>query len=145
MLSGSQAYTRRNIPFAEARSLDLLFDRVLESGSQAVPLRRYRITDPTIALFEEDGRHVARTVPEGAIIRVDTSVLDGDRLTDVTWNNKKVMMFTLGPALQIAATRLKGRNSKALLLNCSFEMSDLTPLHLGASTIRESPMTMHGM
>lgn len=42
-----------------------------------MPLGRYRITDPTIAPSEEDGRHVARMVPEGAIIRVDTSILDG--------------------------------------------------------------------
>ncbi len=33
-------------------------------------LGRYRITHPTIALFDEDGRHVAHTVPEGAIIKV---------------------------------------------------------------------------
>ena len=55
---------------------------------------RYRIKEPTIALFHEDGRHVARTVPAGAIITIDSDAFDGDKLVDVTWGRKKVMMFT---------------------------------------------------
>jgi len=54
---------------------------------------RYRITDPTLAMFEEDGRHLARFVPTGAIITVD-GAFDGNRLMDVVWDEKKVMMFT---------------------------------------------------
>jgi hypothetical protein len=59
-----------------------------------MPIGRYHITHPTIALFHEDGHHVARTVPTGAIISVDSAAFDGDRLVDVTWDGKKVMMFT---------------------------------------------------
>ena len=59
-----------------------------------MPPGRYRIMDPTIALFHEDGCHVAHTVPEGAVIRVDSAAFDGDKLVDVTWDGKKVMMFT---------------------------------------------------
>jgi hypothetical protein len=59
-----------------------------------MPIVRYRITNPTIALFHEDGRHVARTVPSGAFIHVETEAIDGNRLVDVSWENKKVMMFT---------------------------------------------------
>ncbi len=59
-----------------------------------MPLGQYRITNPTIALFEEEGRHVARTVPAGALITVDSAAFDGNKLVDVTWNDKKVMMFT---------------------------------------------------
>jgi hypothetical protein len=59
-----------------------------------MPLVHYRITNPTIALFEEEGRHVARTVPAGAIINVDSAAFDGNKLVDVTWDHKKVMMFT---------------------------------------------------
>jgi hypothetical protein len=55
---------------------------------------RYRITSPSLALFHEDGRHVAHTVPTGAFITVDSAAFDGDRLVDVTWNRKNVMMFT---------------------------------------------------
>ena len=59
-----------------------------------MPIGRYRINSPTIALFHEDGRHVAHTVPAGAFINVDSAAFDGDKLVDVTWNGKKVMMFT---------------------------------------------------
>ncbi len=59
-----------------------------------MPLGRYRITQPTIALFEQEGRHVARTVPAGAIIKIDSAAFDGNKLVDVTWDNNKVMMFT---------------------------------------------------
>ena len=44
-------------------------------------------------MFEEDGRHIARLVPVGAIIEVDGS-FDGNRLTDVILNDQQVMMFT---------------------------------------------------
>jgi ketosteroid isomerase-like protein len=49
----------------------------------------YRITDATLALFQEDGRHVAHTVPVGAVVTVD-----GNKLIEVVWDGKKVMMFT---------------------------------------------------
>jgi hypothetical protein len=39
----------------------------------------------------QDGRHVAHTVPEGAVIRVDSAAFDGDRLVDVTSDGKKVI------------------------------------------------------
>jgi hypothetical protein len=40
-----------------------------------------------------DGRRVAHTVPTGAVITLDSSVLDSDELIDVTWDGKKVLMF----------------------------------------------------
>jgi len=58
-----------------------------------MPIGRYRITDATMALFLEGDRHIARTIPADTIITVDSEALDGDRLVDVTWNDKKVMMF----------------------------------------------------
>jgi len=54
---------------------------------------RYRITQPTNAMFEESGRHVARHVPTNAIILID-GTLNGDRLTNVRWDDQDVMMFT---------------------------------------------------
>ena len=59
-----------------------------------MPLGRYRINSPTIALFEEDGRHVANTVPAGAIIEISSDRFDGDKLLEVVWEGKRVMMFT---------------------------------------------------
>ena len=58
-----------------------------------MPFERYRVTQPTIAVFEKDGRHVAGHVPTGAIILLD-GALDGDKLTNVMWDGKAVMMFT---------------------------------------------------
>jgi len=33
-------------------------------------------------------------VPEGAIIKIASETLEGDKLVDVVWNGKVVMMFT---------------------------------------------------
>jgi hypothetical protein len=55
---------------------------------------RYLICSPTIALFLEDGRHVAHLVPEGATISVDGKTFNGNKLIEVTWAEKIVMMFT---------------------------------------------------
>ena len=55
---------------------------------------KYLISSPTIALFLEDGRQVAHLVPEGALIRTDGKPFNGNRLMEVTWADKVVMMFT---------------------------------------------------
>ncbi|MFZ0595042.1 MAG: hypothetical protein WAM39_31565 [Bryobacteraceae bacterium] len=59
-----------------------------------MPIGRYRITNPIVALFHEGGRHIAHTIPTGAFITVDSAAFEGNKLVDVTWDNKKVMMFT---------------------------------------------------
>ena len=55
--------------------------------------KRYRLNEATIAMFEEDGCHVAHHVPSGSILMVD-GVLDGDKLMNVLWAEKNVFMFT---------------------------------------------------
>ena len=56
---------------------------------------KYRIHSPTIALFFEDGRHVARTVPTGAIVTAELiEGVDPAKLVEATWNGQKVLMFT---------------------------------------------------
>ncbi len=55
---------------------------------------RYRITDSTIAIFEEEGKYVARTVASGTVVEVCNDAIDGDRLVDVIWKGREVMMFT---------------------------------------------------
>ena len=54
---------------------------------------KYRIMNPTIALFEEEGRHVAHTIPAGSIIEVEAGTFDGNKLVYVSWASKRVMMF----------------------------------------------------
>ena len=55
---------------------------------------RYHIKSPTIALLFEQGRHVARLLPVGAVILVDPTTLDGDDLVEASWGEKEVKMFT---------------------------------------------------
>lgn len=57
-------------------------------------LRRYRMSKPTIALVIEEGRHVARTIPEGDIVAIDATLPDSSKLVEVTWNEKTVLMFS---------------------------------------------------
>jgi hypothetical protein len=59
-----------------------------------MPTECYRIHSPIMALFERNGRHMAETVPVGAIVEIDTDTFDGNRLVDVIWVGKPVMMFT---------------------------------------------------
>ena len=59
-----------------------------------MPLEKYRIESPTIALFLEEGRHVAHMVPKGSTISIDGKTFNGDKLVEVTWADKVVMMFT---------------------------------------------------
>jgi hypothetical protein len=59
-----------------------------------MPIERYRITDPTIALFDEDGHRITHLVPAGAIITVDSVAFDEGTLVDATWDCRKVTMFS---------------------------------------------------
>jgi hypothetical protein len=60
----------------------------------AMTTEKYLISSPTIALVLEDGRQVAHLVPEGAMIRTDGKPFNGNKLIEVTWAEKVVMMFT---------------------------------------------------
>jgi hypothetical protein len=51
----------------------------------------YRLTSPTIGLFSEEGRQVARMIPLGSVIKVTST--EGNRLTEVEWNGQTVLMF----------------------------------------------------
>ena len=58
-----------------------------------MPLGRYRIKQPLIAVFYENGRHAGCTIPAGALIEIDSAVIDVQGLVNVTWMRKEVMMF----------------------------------------------------
>jgi hypothetical protein len=61
---------------------------------EPMPIGRYRINSPTVAIFETDGRPVADTVPEGAIIEIDSPTFVGDRLIEIRWDGKRGRMYT---------------------------------------------------
>jgi hypothetical protein len=75
----------------------------------------YLIKNPIIALFPEDGRHVARTIPSGSFITVDSAAFDsGDGLVDVTSYGRRVMMFTedLLSRAELVPEKLTGLTNK---------------------------------
>ena len=55
---------------------------------------KFRIETPTIALFTEEGRQVARAIPGGSEILVDEAILEMDKLIEVRWLDNTVMMFS---------------------------------------------------
>jgi hypothetical protein len=57
-------------------------------------LGQYRLIEPILAMFAVDGRHETITVPTGSMVDLNGKTFNGDRLTDVLWNGKSVMMFT---------------------------------------------------
>jgi len=54
----------------------------------------YRITSPALALFVKDGAYVSQMVPKGTIVTTDGATFNGDKLVDVLWDGRAVMMFT---------------------------------------------------
>ena len=63
-----------------------------KAAGDIMPIK-HRIVSPTIALFLEEGRHVAHTVPAGSIITTDEKPFEGNKLVTVIWNGKEGMMF----------------------------------------------------
>jgi hypothetical protein len=53
----------------------------------------YRLKIPTLAIIILDGQNCPTTVPSGAIVKVVNGPLNGNRLVDMTWDGKPVMMF----------------------------------------------------
>ena len=58
-----------------------------------MPAKRYRIKDPTIAMFHDDERGIARKISAGAIVEVPAGSLDGNKLVEVIWEGRQVHMF----------------------------------------------------
>jgi hypothetical protein len=57
----------------------------------SVELLRYRLLQPTIALFLEEGRQVAHTVPTEEVIEAER--IDGEGFVEVRWKEKTILMF----------------------------------------------------
>ena len=59
-----------------------------------MPIRMYRIVEPTIAMSDDAGRGVAYTIHAGAMVELQNGPLDGNKLVEVKWDGKSVLMFT---------------------------------------------------
>ena len=73
-----------------------------------MPGERYVLKSPTLAIAGQDAQNRPLTkysvrllgsstelIPLGAVVRVIDGPLDGNRLVDVDWEGKTVMMFTM--------------------------------------------------
>jgi hypothetical protein len=54
----------------------------------------YRLTGPILAMCSVGGYHQALTVPVDAVIDLDGKPFNGDRLMEVVWKGRRVLMFT---------------------------------------------------
>ena len=54
----------------------------------------YRLKTPTLGIISEDGHRKSVIIPIGAVVRVISGPLDNNRLVDVIWEDKSIMMFT---------------------------------------------------
>ncbi len=56
--------------------------------------QRLRLTTPTIAIQSDGESHkTIVTIPMGGIVEVADGQIEGDRLMDVQWEGRTVMMF----------------------------------------------------
>ena len=56
--------------------------------------QRFRMKIPTLAIMTQDGANIAVMIPKGAEVEVIDGPLNGNRLVDVRWDGKTVMVFT---------------------------------------------------
>jgi hypothetical protein len=54
----------------------------------------YRITSPALVLFQENNRHTSHMIPKGAVVTFEGKTFNGDKLVEVLWDGKVVLMFT---------------------------------------------------
>ena len=56
--------------------------------------RTYRLKIPTLAIMTVDGQKIPVTIPLGGTVEVINTDINGNRLVDVTWEGRTVIMFT---------------------------------------------------
>jgi hypothetical protein len=76
----------------------------------------YLITSPTISMFLQDGRYVSSVLPKGATVTIESETFDGNKLFEVRFEGKTVMMFTQDlrtRGTKVAAEETPARVNKA--------------------------------
>ena len=56
--------------------------------------QRFRMKTPTLAILTEDHAKIPVMIPKGAEVEILDGPLNGNRLVDVRWEGKTVMVFT---------------------------------------------------
>ena len=67
-------------------------------------LSKYRITTATVVVIPEGLRNVARTMAVGAIIMATKQAFEGNKLVEVQWEDKTVLMFAQDLRLRTVLT-----------------------------------------
>jgi len=57
--------------------------------------KQFELNTPTVAIDTVEGKHVAAVVPAGSVIKVASGPTPGDRMVDVLWEGRMVMMFAI--------------------------------------------------
>ena len=73
----------------------------------------YRLNQPILSIHSDDhGTRIPLTVPPGAVVVVTNGPLDGQRMVDVQWDGKIVMMFTVDLRARATLTSMPTREIK---------------------------------
>jgi hypothetical protein len=75
----------------ESEAQTLLSTECRERRSK--PMERYRLKTAALVILQENGHDVKGTLPAGALITLHNGTFGG-QLVEVTWNGKKLMMFS---------------------------------------------------
>jgi len=57
-------------------------------------LGRHRLNNSLLAMFAGVDGHEAITVPSGTVLELTAKKFNGDRLMEVLWDQRKLLMFT---------------------------------------------------
>jgi hypothetical protein len=57
--------------------------------------RRFKLERSTLSIGEVDGKRVAVTIPAGNTVKVIAGPRDGDRMIDVLWEGRMLVMFAI--------------------------------------------------
>ena len=57
-------------------------------------LGRHRLNNSLLAMFAGVDGHEAITVPSGTVLELTAKKFNGDRLMEVFWDQRKLLMFT---------------------------------------------------
>jgi hypothetical protein len=73
----------------------------------------FRLNAATLGIVSIDGQNIPIIVPKDAIVQVSAAPVDQDRLLDVVWEGRTIMMFTID--LRHIGIQTDGTNSVRLL------------------------------
>jgi hypothetical protein len=71
----------------------------------------YRVNKAILSIYSKDGLRTPIMIPAGAIVTIVEGPLDGQRMVDVLWEGKTVMLFTID--LRERGTLINKRHSGA--------------------------------